>query len=141
MPDYVPNKLRCAKCSFELERLTMNANTGAVGIGTNEPERCPNGCGPLWRVTWEQEAQAYAKSMNDWADRAIAAEKALRWTAMTPSTKPLPGALIVKRWKANGAVWAGVYSGTDKDSSFDEWFALPADQVPGTPNDQQEQPR
>lgn len=77
MPDYVPNKLRCAKCNFELERLTMNANTGAVGIGTNEPERCPNGCGPLWRVTWEQEAQSYAKAMNEWADRAIAAEKKL----------------------------------------------------------------
>lgn len=78
MPDYVPNKLRCAKCNFELERLTLNANTMAVGIGTNEPERCPNGCGPLWRVTWEQEAQSYAKAMNDWADRAIAAEAKLR---------------------------------------------------------------
>lgn len=77
MPDYVPNMLRCAKCNFELERFTLNANTGAVGIGTNEPEHCPNGCGPLWRVTWEQEAQYLGKRMNEWADRAIAAEKRL----------------------------------------------------------------
>lgn len=78
MPDYVPNMLRCAKCNFELERFTMNANTGAIGSGTNEPERCPNGCGPLWRVTWEQEAQYLGKRMNEWADRAIAAEAALK---------------------------------------------------------------
>lgn len=77
MPDYVPNMLRCAKCNFELERFTMNANTGAVGIGTNAPDRCPNGCGPLWRVTWEQEARYLGQRMNEWAERAIAAEKKL----------------------------------------------------------------
>ncbi len=38
--------------------------------------------------------------------------------------------MIVKRWKNNGAVWAGIYSGTDKDSSFDEWIELPATQAP-----------
>lgn len=41
---------------------------------------------------------------------------------------PDAGALIVKRWKS-GSVWAGVYSGTDKDSSFDEWCALPSSQA------------
>jgi hypothetical protein len=90
MADYVPNKLRCAKCNFELERLTMNANTGAVGIGTNEPERCPNGCGPLWRVTWEQEAKSYAKAMNEWADRAIAAEKKLAASNVVVTFGPTP---------------------------------------------------
>lgn len=90
MVDFVPNMLRCAKCNFELERLTLNAHTGAVGIGTNEPERCPNGCGPLWRVTWEQEAQYLGRRLNEWADRAIAAEKklaALGVPALAANTK------------------------------------------------------
>lgn len=38
--------------------------------------------------------------------------------------RPDAGRLIVKRWK-NGSVWAGVYSGSEKDSSFDEWVYLP----------------
>jgi hypothetical protein len=44
----------------------------------------------------------------------------------TKDRRPEPGALIVKRWLPSSSVWAGVYSGTDKDSSFDEWCALPA---------------
>lgn len=42
----------------------------------------------------------------------------------TSERRPDAGRLIVKRWKS-GSVWAGVYSGTDKDSSFDEWCYLP----------------
>jgi hypothetical protein len=45
------------------------------------------------------------------------------WTK-TAERRPNAGDWIVKRWKT-GAVWAGQYSGTDKDSSFDEWCALP----------------
>lgn len=37
---------------------------------------------------------------------------------------PVAGQLIVKRWRS-GSVWAGVYRGTDKESSFDYWYALP----------------
>lgn len=50
--------------------------------------------------------------------------QSLPWVR-TSDLRPSPGALIVKRWDRNGAVWAGVYTGSDKDSSFDEWFALP----------------
>lgn len=38
---------------------------------------------------------------------------------------PDPGQLIVKRWKRTGAIWAGVYTGTAKDTAFDEWAPLP----------------
>lgn len=41
----------------------------------------------------------------------------------TKERAPEPG-MIVKRWK-NGAVWAGMFSGNAKDSSFDEWMKLP----------------
>lgn len=42
---------------------------------------------------------------------------------------PDAGELIVKRWKS-GSVWAGIYSGSAKDSSFDEWLSISA-----APND------
>ena len=38
---------------------------------------------------------------------------------------PVAGSLIAKKWK-NGAVWAGIYLGSAKDSSFDEWCYLPS---------------
>lgn len=41
----------------------------------------------------------------------------------TKVKRPPTGALIVKRWR-NGAVWAGRYFGTEKDSSFDEWCLI-----------------
>jgi len=44
------------------------------------------------------------------------------WTK-TKDQRPPADALIVKRWK-NGAVWAGKYSGSEKDSAFDEWFLV-----------------
>lgn len=50
-------------------------------------------------------------------------EPAPEWV-QTSERRPDAGRLIVKRWK-NGSVWAGVYNGSDKDSSFDEWVYLP----------------
>lgn len=47
-----------------------------------------------------------------------------KWVKLA-DRRPAPGCLIVKRWVASGSVWAGVYSGSDKDSSFDEWIELP----------------
>jgi len=43
----------------------------------------------------------------------------------TKERTPEVGELIAKRWK-NGAVWAGKYAGSAKDSSFDEWVSLEA---------------
>jgi len=39
---------------------------------------------------------------------------------------PTVGMIIVKRWKRNGSVWAGIYQGGEKWSSFDEWLELPS---------------
>lgn len=39
-------------------------------------------------------------------------------------TTPAQPGYIVKRWK-NGALWAGVYTGGVKDSSFDFYINLP----------------
>ncbi|URI11031.1 hypothetical protein MW290_18860 [Aquincola tertiaricarbonis] len=76
-PDVVPGRMRCAKCQFELTRVTLYVNTGEAGAGGNETEPCPNGCGPLWPVTWEQEARSCWKTSEALFDRAKAAEDAL----------------------------------------------------------------
>lgn len=75
--DLVPGRMRCAKCSFELTRITLAVNLGRAIAGDNVTEPCPNGCGPLWPVTWEQEARSCWAGMETLLDRAVAAESAL----------------------------------------------------------------
>lgn len=76
-----PGQMRCAKCKFELTRRTLFVQSGTVGAGSSETEPCPNGCGPLWPVTWEQEARACYAAMDrlfDEKQRAEAERNALR---------------------------------------------------------------
>ncbi|MEW4985222.1 hypothetical protein [Stenotrophomonas geniculata] len=55
--DLVPGVVRCAKCAFQLHRTTLYLQSGTVGSGDSKTEPCPNGCGPLWPVTWETWAR------------------------------------------------------------------------------------
>lgn len=55
--NFVPGVMHCAKCSFRLVRQNLYMQSGTIGPGDNKTEPCPNGCGPLWPVTWEQEAR------------------------------------------------------------------------------------
>lgn len=73
----VPGRMHCARCQFVLTRVTLCVSTGQSGAGGNETEPCPNGCGPLWPVTWEQEARNCWKTSEALFDRAKAAEDAL----------------------------------------------------------------
>ena len=52
-PDIVPGTLRCSRCQFRLVRNTV-VPTGQIAEGANTTEPCPNGCGPLWPVTWRE---------------------------------------------------------------------------------------
>lgn len=54
---YIPGVMRCAKCAFRLVRTILYMGSGTAGPGGNETEPCPNGCGPLWPVTWEEDAR------------------------------------------------------------------------------------
>lgn len=72
-----PGQMRCAKCKFELTRRTLFVLSGTVGAGTSETEPCPNGCGPLWPVTWEQEARSCYASLDRLFDEKQKAESAL----------------------------------------------------------------
>lgn len=89
----VPGVMHCARCKFRLQRVNLHVNNGTVGAGDNAPESCPNGCGPLWPVTWEQEAREGYKLTEDLFERAKRAEDALedmRKQAPAPSEVPMP---------------------------------------------------
>lgn len=73
----VPGKMLCAKCGFSLLRTTLNVANGNAYVGDNKTEPCPNGCGPLWPITWEQEAREGYKLCDGLFERAKAAEDAL----------------------------------------------------------------
>lgn len=57
---YVPGRLRCPKCAFQLTRATLFAQTGEVGMTKAEvfieSEPCPNDGTPMVRVLWREEA-------------------------------------------------------------------------------------
>lgn len=54
----IPGTLRCAKCNFRLQKTYLYMQSGTTGPGDNKTEPCPNGCGPLWPVTWEEDLRA-----------------------------------------------------------------------------------
>ena len=56
-PDIVPGMMSCAKCNFVLTRTTFYMGNGTTGPGDNKTEPCPNGCGPLWPLTWRRMAE------------------------------------------------------------------------------------
>lgn len=58
---YVPGLWRCAKCKLDLIASNLNAYSGSV-TANNDPQQCPNACGPMWRVS---EAD-YRKELLAW---------------------------------------------------------------------------
>lgn len=77
---YVPGQWRCAKCKFGLYRRTIDMAAGRIGISEddrNRPELCPNGCGPLWRVS-EREVG------NELCDRIADLQKRVSLPGTTP---------------------------------------------------------
>lgn len=68
----VPGVMRCAKCEFQLVRTNLYVNSGTFGPGDSKTEPCPNGCGPLWPVTWRQWAEEAQKTAERFFDEAKA---------------------------------------------------------------------
>jgi hypothetical protein len=83
----VPGVMHCAKCNFSLTRINIYVGNGATGPGDNKTEPCPNGCGPLWPVTWEQEARDGWKINADLAVRNRELEASQVWI---PVSERLP---------------------------------------------------
>ena len=66
---YVPGILKCAKCGCVLVTTNLHVNSGQVSAN-NDPQKCPNGCGPMWRRT-ERDAG------NELCDRLEEIQRAL----------------------------------------------------------------
>lgn len=47
---YVPGLWRCAKCKLDLLTTNLHVYSGTTSPNT-DPQQCPNGCGPMWRVS------------------------------------------------------------------------------------------
>ncbi|MES2415150.1 MAG: hypothetical protein V4614_15190 [Pseudomonadota bacterium] len=75
--NFVPGRMRCAKCEFGLTKTVLCMADGGMYAAKHESEPCPNGCGPLEAVTWEQEARDGWKSCESMFERMKAAEDEL----------------------------------------------------------------
>lgn len=78
----VPGVMRCAKCEFQLVRTNLYVNSGTTGPGDSKTEPCPNGCGPLWPVTWKQWAEEAQKTAERFFEEAKAERAKLDEMAM-----------------------------------------------------------
>lgn len=68
---YVPGRLRCPKCKFDLTKATLFVQSGQIGASKKEvyqeSEPCPNDGTLMDRVTWREEAD----SNREYATRLI----------------------------------------------------------------------
>lgn len=102
-----PGQMRCAKCKFELTRRTMYVQSGTIGAGTSETEPCPNGCGPLWPVTWEQEARSCYASLDRLFDEKQKAEAERDALAARVAALEADGMMLVPKIPTYEMVQAG----------------------------------
>ena len=72
----VPGMWRCPKCKLILMAKFIDQATCAVGMN-DEPQRCLNECGPMWRYTWKAYAEDMEARAVEQLDRAKKAEAAL----------------------------------------------------------------
>lgn len=61
-----PGIMRCAGCGFVLTKNSINMAAGTITAGDSKTEPCPNGCGPLWPVTWKEQALEMRDSSEQW---------------------------------------------------------------------------
>ncbi|WP_336241171.1 hypothetical protein [Citrobacter freundii] len=61
-----PGIMRCAGCGFVLTKNNINMAAGTITAGDSKTEPCPNGCGPLWPVTWKEQALQMRDDSESW---------------------------------------------------------------------------
>jgi hypothetical protein len=64
---YMPASFVCDKCNFHLEKATLFAASGEIGIPVEgyEPEPCPNDGELLRHVTWKEAYENTIKHSNE----------------------------------------------------------------------------
>ncbi|AJJ63956.1 hypothetical protein [Yersinia aldovae] len=98
----VPGVLCCAKCSFQLAKTNLYMASGTTGPGDNKTEPCPNGCGPLWPVTWEQWSREIGVQLDRYFDEAKELREKLANPVVLNTSDVMSRNYITKAIKAAG---------------------------------------
>lgn len=61
---YADGIWRCPKCELRVVSSFISSQNGNTAPN-NEPQKCPNNCGSMWRITWKQEALSARKIAGD----------------------------------------------------------------------------
>lgn len=64
---YLPGSFVCRRCHFLLEKRTISASTGQIGVrkAGEAIEPCPNCAIPLERMTWKEAYEAIAEQAGE----------------------------------------------------------------------------
>ncbi|HHS9838327.1 TPA: hypothetical protein ACTW3Y_004379 [Klebsiella pneumoniae] len=72
-----PGVMRCNTCGFSRSHVIVTP--GGMRAGESTPERCPNGCGPLWHDTYRRqynelydaykELESFRTAYMEWSDK------------------------------------------------------------------------
>lgn len=94
----VPGVMRCAMCEFVLTSISLNMGDGSCTAGENKPEPCPNGCGPLWPMTWEQNYHSLERAAESQVERALKAEARIAELEAEQAKPPQFPTMLRKMW-------------------------------------------
>jgi hypothetical protein len=84
---YVPGYWRCPKCAFCLQQKNLNARDGSVTARDDPGDKCPNCDGPLWRVSWQEDARETGERLVAVFEEAT--ELRARVAVLESATRPL----------------------------------------------------
>lgn len=134
----VPGQMRCAKCGFGLTRTNLYVNSGTTGPGDSKTEPCLNGCGPLWPVTWEQQAKEgweaagrFLKERNDLRDELSAVNESLptppsKWHPIETAPKDNKRPLWLAEFNEDGSLreldWDGAWEIEQESWEMPEYY-------------------
>ena len=110
---YVPGTRKCAKCDFVLVSNFLHAETGQISAN-DKPDDCPNGCGPLWRVTERDAGNDMVDRCEEQIEARTAAEARLREAGKTIRRQAKGLDHIVKQaevYKRDGSKGGGAMRG------------------------------
>lgn len=65
---FVPGLFKCVKCNVAVncQNLYIQGVMAGQTGPNNDPQTCPNECGPMWKVTWREKAEMLMKTMEGW---------------------------------------------------------------------------
>jgi hypothetical protein len=106
---YVPGRLRCPTCNFQLTKATLFVQSGQIGASKaevyQESEPCPNDGDPMVRVTWREEADANREYAGRLIDELLEATGATSLPAAMEAIKDIrssdvePSGTLNEQWQ------------------------------------------